>query len=133
MPPNMTDPTLSLTVMPEVFSQVTATVETEREIEKACELIRNDPSVDVTLRDHIIRAILNIRGLPNALHLARSIIGIQKASDTGSVQAFIEMFVAGIRFLRVADEDSPIYGDDESEEDSLAGNGLKNDTRNLLC
>lgn len=132
-------PAPSLTVMPEIFSQVPNTAETEIEVEKACQLIRSDLSVDATLRDHIIGAILHMRELPDALHLARSIIGIHNASDSGSVQAFVEMFVAGIKFLRIADEHSPvyeddddddgsppIYDDDDSVEYSLGGSGSKN-------
>lgn len=148
MPHYTTDPAPAppLTVMPEIFNQTPITHETEFEVEKACHLIRSDPSVDVTLRDHIIGAILHMGGLPDPLHLARSIIGIHKASDSGSVQAFVEMFVAGIKFLRVADEHSSVYEDDDSAEngpliyddddsfeDSLEGSSLRNFCRSCFA
>lgn len=117
MPHRTVDPAPPLTIMPEIFNRIPITTETEVEINKACQLVQSDPSIDVPLQNHIIKSILHMRGLPNALHLARSIIGIHKASDSGSLQAFVEMFVAGIKFLRIADEHSPLYADEDDKSD----------------
>lgn len=110
-----------LTVMPEIFNRVPITTEIEAEIEKACNLIRSDPGINLPLKDHIIKSILHMRGLPDPLHLARSIIGIHKASDSGSLQAFVEMFVAGIKFLRIADEHWPVYADEDEDDGDSVG------------
>lgn len=73
------------------------------DVERASALIRSDRRLDLSLREHIIDVILYMKGMPDVGHFARTIIGVHRVSDGGSMQEFVEMLVGGINFLRTAE------------------------------
>lgn len=93
-------PTPPLTMIPNIFTRIRATRESNAEIAQACAVVRNNPSLKLPLQNHIIQMILLRDKLPDPGYTARTIIGADAGADPGGLETFVEMLIAGIKFLR---------------------------------